>query len=103
LANTLDAAHVVHPETKTRAILKASYVGDDGGGDEICVSAYSYDIINRLDFVPVLGGDGRWHNVPVAWDDYIPLSIANHFHVVDAEHAQVQGIIAQRNQMCIYH
>jgi hypothetical protein len=35
------------------------------------ISAIGYQGIDRVDFVPTLGGDGQWHQVPVPWVDYI--------------------------------
>ena len=103
LANKVSAEYVVHPSTKTHAILKSSFVNSKNDIDEICVSAYSYDIISRVDFIPVHGGDGRWHNVPVHWDDYIPLEATNNFFVATSDLAKNKNIIAQRNNICIFN
>ena len=103
LANRVSADLVVHPQTKTQAILKASFVGSRDGIDEICISAASYDVIKRVDFVSVFGGDGHLHTVSVPWDDYIPLETSNRFCVASAELAAGQSIIAQRNNLCIFH
>lgn len=102
LSNKISSEYVVHPHTKTRAILKSSFVNSKHGVDEICISAYSYDIIPRVDFIPVHGGDGRWHNVPVPWDDYIPLEKTNRFFVATSELAQNHTIVAQRNKLCVF-
>ena len=103
LSNKVSAEYVVHPKTKTHAILKSSFVNSKNDIDEICIYAYSYDIIPRVDFIPVHGGDGRWHNVPVPWDDYIPLEATNHFFVATSDLAQNKNIIAQRNNICIFN
>jgi hypothetical protein len=102
LSNKISKEHVVHPQTKTHAILKSCFVGSQGDTDEICVWAYSYDIIPRIDIVPVHGGDGRWHNVPVPWDDYIPLKTSNKFSVASAEHTKDRDVLAKRNDICIF-
>ena len=102
LANLLDARQVVHPHTKTQAILKASFVSSRGGVDKTKVTAYSYDIIGRVDIIPVLGGDGRFHNVSVRWDDYIPLVSRNDFCIADADSAADKPVMARRNGLCIY-
>lgn len=103
LSNMLNANCVVHPQTKTRAILKSSFVNSKNDIDEICISAYSYDIIPRVDFIPVHGRDGRWHNVPVPWDDYIPLEATNHFLVATSDIAQNRNVMARRNNLCIFN
>ena len=103
LANVVDAGYVVHPETKTQAILKSYHVGSRDGGDEICVVAYSYDIALRVDFVPMLGGDGHMHMMPVEWKEYLPLEARNHFVVCASEATPNQNAIANRNGLCMYN
>lgn len=103
LANAVDAGYVVHPATKTKAILKSYHVGARDGGDEICVVAYSYDIEGRVDFIPVLGGDGHIHAVPVPWDEYLPLEARNSFVVCAAPAEPNPNAIANRNGLCMYN
>ncbi len=103
LANKVRAEYVVHPKTKTNAILKSTFVCSQDEADEICVSAYSYDIIPRVDYVSVHGDDGRWHDVAVNWDEYIPLEAENNFFVSTLEKASSKNIIAQRNNLCIFN
>ena len=102
LANAAESRYVVHPRTKTPAILKAAFVRSQDRVDETSITAFSYDIEPRVDVVPVLGGDGHIHNVPVEWDDYIPLEICNHFFVSTPDGTQNKKIIASRNGLCIY-
>lgn len=103
LSNKIRPEHIVHPKTKTHAILKSSFVTSEDNADQITVSAYSYDIIPRVDFVPVHGGDGRWHNVPVPWDEYISLEISNSFLVGSSSRAQGRNVLAQCNDLCIFN
>lgn len=103
LSNKVDLKRVAHPKTKTPAILKSSFTGSRNDVDEIRLSAYSYDIIPRVDYVPVFGGDGRWHDVPVHWDDYIPLETSNSFLVASSDLAKSHNIMAQRNNICIFN
>ena len=101
LANAVDARYVVHPDTRTQAILKSSYIGTKNNMDETCITAYSYDIEPRTDIVSVYGGDGRYHDVPVNWDLYIPLEASNNFYITRNEHASNESVIAKRNGLCI--
>ena len=103
LANMLDAEFVVHPSTKTEAIVKSAFVSSSNGVDENCVTAYSYDIEKRIDIVPVRGGDGHFHNVPVEWDEYLPLVASNNFYISTNEIAKNQSVIASRNGLCIFN
>lgn len=102
LANTVDASYVVHPSSKTQAILKSEFVGSHNNIDETCITAHSYDIEQRLDFVPMLGGDGNYHNVPVYWDEYLPLTARNNFYVSSNETAKNKSVIAKRNGLSIF-
>jgi hypothetical protein len=103
LANALDLSQVAHPRTKTRAILKSSFVGSKNGVDQASVKAYSYDIAKRVDFVPVLGGDGKLHPVPVPWDDYLPLEEEKRFFISNEDGAKDRTVLARRNGLCIFN
>lgn len=102
LANKVDYECIVHPNTKTQAILKSSYVGSKNNVDETCITAYSYDIIKRVDIVTVRGGDGKFHDVQVPWDEYIPLESRNNFYIASADIAQSENIMADLNGICIF-
>ena len=103
LANAVNHRHVVHPDTKTQAILKSTFVSSANGIDETCITAYSYDIEKQVDFISVLGGDGDFHSVPVEWDEYLPLEENNHFYIAADALAMDQTVIARRNGLCIFH
>ena len=103
LANAVDRQYLVHPSTKTQAILKSNYVHSGNGVDETNITAYSYDIEQRVDYVSVRGGDGYYHDVPVPWDEYIPLQACNSFFIASADKAENQNVLAQRNGLCIYN
>ncbi len=103
LANMVSPEQVVHPQTKTPAILKSSFVRSADAADEINVTAYSYDIEKRMDLVAVFGGDGRYHNVPVEWDEYLPLEQNKTFFVATAQEAESRNILAQRHSICIFN
>jgi hypothetical protein len=102
LANAVDRSYVVHPDTKTQAILKSSFVRSENGIDETCITAYSYDIEQQVEFVSVYGGDGRYHNVPVQWDLYLPLEMSNTFYISANELAENRSVIARRNGLSIF-
>ena len=103
LANAVDERYVVHPDTKTQAILKSSFVGSKDQVDETCITAYSYDMEDRVDYVSVWGGDGRCHSVPVKWDEYIPLEAQNYFYVSTNEISKNKTVMARRNGLCIFN
>ena len=71
--NGMGFAIFAHSASATPAILKTEFMGKDGRSDELGVTAYSFRTEDRVDFVPVFGGDGRMHSVPVPWVEYIPV------------------------------
>ena len=99
LANAVDARYVVHPDTKTQAILKSSFVQSKNGVDETCITAHSYDIAQQVDYVMVAGLDGKFHSVPVPWDQYLPLQASRNFYVSAAD--RVASPLAKRSNICI--
>ena len=101
LANLVSNEYIVHPATKTPAILKSDFIRTKNNADEICITAYSYDIEGRVDIVPMLGGDGRLHNVYVNWDEYLPLEAKNNFYVTQDE-LNNRPLYAKRNGLNIY-
>ena len=102
LANLVDKNYTVHPDTKTQAILKSTFVRSQNDVDEACITAFSYDIEPRVDVVPVLGGDGKVHGVPVPWNYYQRLDAENHFCITTDEIAGNRTVLARHNGLCIY-
>ena len=74
LANGLDRSLVAHPDTETGVIIKTAFKEKQGSVDLVTLTAYSYFTRERVDYVSVLGGDGNYHDVPVPWLEYIPLT-----------------------------
>lgn len=74
MANTMNVKPFLHEDSSTEAILKTKIANTSNGRDVISVTANSYKGVNRVDFIPVRGGDGRMHPVPVHWIEYIPVS-----------------------------
>jgi len=73
VANMMNAAEFSHPLSVTRNILKTSVVKSGDNHDTVAVTAYGYRSEDRVTIVPVFGGDGRYHNVPVNWKEYLPV------------------------------
>ena len=102
LSNCVARRYMVHPDTKTEAILRTAFVNTENDTDEISITAYSYDIAKRVDIVSVHGGDGRFHNVPVEWDEYMPLEAINRFFVAANGLEKSKSVLARRNGLCIF-
>ena len=74
IANKMSARAFAHDRTVTDLILKTALVERTDLSDTVEVTAHSYAGEPRIDYVPVFGGDGRTHMVPVHWTEYIPLT-----------------------------
>ncbi len=74
IANFYGEEKFRHPKCVTDCILKTE--SRTSGTDEsiVRVTAHGYSGTPRIDYVPVLGGDGRTHKVPVKWIEYDPVS-----------------------------
>ncbi|MBQ2780458.1 MAG: hypothetical protein IJF42_02745 [Clostridia bacterium] len=73
MANALGQDAFAHEDAHTESILKTQFQGKQGNSDIVSVTAYAYTTEERIDYVPVKGGDGYYHQVPVPWIEYIPV------------------------------
>ncbi|MBQ8718340.1 MAG: hypothetical protein IJY66_03660, partial [Clostridia bacterium] len=90
MANAIGKSSFVHPSSRTNAILKTRTAGKQGETDRVEVTAYSFTSAMRTDFVPVLGGDGRMHAVPVIWEEFLPVSRTTPMTVAPAAYSEKQ-------------
>ncbi|UKS53940.1 MAG1210 family protein [Mycoplasma feriruminatoris] len=70
-ANFLPPKLLDHPNIKTNSIIKTQLVANRDDIDYVRATSIGFDIVPRVDYIPVWGGDGRYHDVPVPWDEYI--------------------------------
>ncbi len=90
MANGMNKFAFIPPsaDSSLPLILKTSFVKKNGMSDDVNVHSYSYHTTPMVDYVPVHGGDGYTHNVPVHWIKY---------DRVDADHIiQVRNIQASQ-------
>ena len=71
IANYHGEAAFNHPDCVTRSILKTSMEHEADGSQNVRVTASGFGSVGRLHHVSVRGGDGRSHQVPVHWDEYV--------------------------------
>ncbi|MGI6713881.1 MAG: MAG1210 family protein [Bacilli bacterium] len=73
VVNRMNLEAFIHPLSRTRNILKTSVVKSEDRRDYLQVDAYGFTTEEHVDYIPVRGNDGRTHNVPVHWTEYIPV------------------------------
>ena len=88
LANYIGQASFKHASCVTNSILRTSIQNTHDGASVVRVTAHGYRGIEHIEYVPVRGGDGRVHPVPVPWVEYIP---------VEGESRMLVGAVASRN------
>ena len=75
-----------HPATRSLGIiLKSRFTKVNDKVDECIVTAHSFSGTDRVTYVSVYGGDGKYHQVPVHWIEYNPISKDTSFAVGRAE------------------
>lgn len=57
----------------TKCILKTTENRRNNGTVEVLVHANGYRIEPRIEYVQKFGRDGKYHSVPVHWDEYLPV------------------------------
>jgi hypothetical protein len=86
MVNFLGEKNFKHPKSATRNLLTTEKEEVTGSTAKIRVSALGYEAVPRVDHVPTLGGDGKIHQVPVHWTEYI---------AVKKETSAVVGVIPE--------
>lgn len=104
LVNRIDVREIFDDIVRTPAIYKAKFLISSNNVDEVCISAFAYDIIPNIEYVTMLGGDGRLHSVPVHWDEYILVKDMKKLSVTSDDNSIVnkKDIKARNNHLCVY-
>ncbi len=108
LLNHFDKEGLLHKDTVTDAILKSKFIKRDGDNDILNVTAYTFKGIPRVEMVPIMGGDGRTHLVPVPWTEYVPISKTTPFIMRDSnktryEYLKGENLFAKHNIKNVYY
>lgn len=90
LANFHGEAAFRHSASITRNILKTELKSQDGPEQVVAVTAHGFRGEQRVDHVRKFGGDGRWHDVPVEWTEYLPVSRTSDMRVYDSNGKSLQ-------------
>ena len=74
VVNGMDPGYFKNPRGATDQILRVKYQGTVGKSDRFAVNSLSFSRKREVTFVPVMGGDGHFHNVPVEYFVYEPVT-----------------------------
>lgn len=73
-ANAHGEKYFRHKDCITQNILKTSLLRRETDSSVIAVTANGFRGDKRIEHKSVRGGDGNWHDVPVEWIEYLPVS-----------------------------
>ncbi|MCR5348028.1 MAG: phage holin family protein [Bacilli bacterium] len=83
-------------------ILKEANARKISGADEVEVKVRSYHTTPMVDYIPVHGGDGRWHDVPVHWIQYDEVQGFNNVGLVDSKKSRPEFMHASLEPLAKY-
>ena len=98
LANFWGNDHFKHPSCVTDCILKTSSRGGEDDKSVVQVTAHGFRAQKHVEYMARLGGDGRWHNVPVHWDEYLPVTGTGEL-VLHEDNAQTDAGLTQHQRI----
>ncbi len=79
-----------HPASVTRNLLSTKVTEECGERCTVEVTAHGYEGVKRIDLVPVRGGDGAMHDVPVEWIEYVPVQRTTPMVVMERDGLSLQ-------------
>jgi hypothetical protein len=85
LANYLGEHRFRHPQSVTRNILKTHVRRRENEVATVAVTAYGYRTERRVDVVSVRANNGRYYDVDVEWDEYLPVSQTTDIRATERE------------------
>ncbi len=92
LANFWGQDKFRHPDCATDCILKTSQSKGEEDESSIIVHAYGYRATDRLTYISRYGGDGRFHDVPVHWVEYTPVTGVGCIHMKEDNNADSEPV-----------
>ena len=96
LANAYGQDAFKAPNSITQNILKISNTSNNrDGSTTLKVTAYGFRGVKHVDYVTKFGGDGKHHEVPVEWIEYIPVEKTSPLTVRENPPSQEEEDVAQ--------
>lgn len=97
IANNLDYSFE-HVRSDTEPILKTQFVESLENNDLVTVTAHSHFIEKLTDTVSVMAANGRYYDVNVHWDNYVPLSQETQIDILENPGGKLKHIEDKLNQ-----
>ena len=91
LANGISKVSIVPDDCQTEVILKTQIQAKENGVDRLILTAHGFATVEHVDYISKLGGDGRFHDVPVHWLEYIPIQKQTFVEMTESEEQPSQG------------
>ena len=80
-ANRFKEEYFRPAECITPIILKSRFFSQKDNTHAVTIHAHGFRGVEHVEYVSKMGGDGRYHDVPVHWIEYIPVEKATPFVV----------------------
>ena len=96
LVNAMDQGEFAPEDAATRLILKTESGAMAGTAEKVRVTAHAFACEERLSYISKLGGDGKWHDVPVHWKEYLPRTRKSEVVVMHAPEEETQSSAAEK-------
>ena len=71
--------------SSVKTILKTTYHRNENDAEVVQVDAHSYRTEKHVSYVPVRAGDGHVYDVPVEWEEYIPVHHREYMEVSEID------------------
>lgn len=92
IANYYGDSELANPECNTETIMKTHVLEDlPDGSTKVAVHSSGFKKEPRVDYISVYGNDGRYHTVPVEWDEYLPSDRDSVLIIMEDADPQIQG------------
>ncbi|HBC29211.1 MAG TPA: hypothetical protein DC006_06100, partial [Prevotellaceae bacterium] len=98
LANFWGQDRFKHPQCVTNCILKTEQQRQEGDESVITVHAHGFRSEQRISYISKFGGDGRMHQVPVIWYEYLPVTGCGSMRIRE-DNAQDSDQVTQQQRM----
>lgn len=94
--NFIGTKRFAHPQSITQDILSVKLLRQQQKTLHAKVSALGFKGVEHVEYVSKYGRDGRWHNVPVEWVEYIPVTKTTDICAARSGDAEIQAPLCIR-------